>query len=115
MVGLWLGLLNIIDIPSSYLLIPGYLPLLSKDSCLHMNGQEVYVQEHLPMARRVSLDSQTILICVSVLLYEIPSAFSTILPLLVSCVLDSISDNIDTGISLYPLSRLVVANDNNLL
>ena len=37
--------------------VTGYLPLIRKDSSTHMHGLTVYVKEHLPFARDLSLEN----------------------------------------------------------
>ncbi|CAE1168972.1 unnamed protein product [Acanthosepion pharaonis] len=105
------------SIPSSDLSIPGYLPLLRKDSLTHMHGLSVYVKDHIPLARELSLESPdqsymclrlSLLNAVSYLffLYRSPSSQD--------CgILDSIFDSIDKALSLHPFAHIFVFGDFN--
>ena len=42
---------------SGYFSVRGYLPLIRKDSSIHMHGLAVYVKEALPFARDLSLEN----------------------------------------------------------
>ena len=93
----------------------GYLPLIRKDSSIHMHGLAVYVKEGLPFARDLSLaNSEDSYLCFrlallhsvsySFLIYRSPSS-----PF--SMVFDFISSNIDEVLLINPTANVFVFGD----
>ena len=94
------------SIDSGKFSVRGYLPLIRKDSSIHMHGLAVYVKEGLPFARDLSLEnSADSYICFRfALLYSASYFFFLYCSPSSSLytVFDSISSNIDEVLSINP-------------
>ena len=97
--------------------IPGYLPIIRKDSSTHMHGLAVYARDTLPISREVHLEKPTepfmcfrlsLLHSTSYLffLYRSPSSQDC-------SVLDSVSQSIDSALTSYPSANIFVFGDFN--
>ena len=97
--------------------VRGYLPLIQKDSTIHMHGLAVYVKEGLPFARGISLENSAgsylyfrlaLLQSVSYLffLYRSPSSA-------LCAVFYSISSNIDEVLLIIPSADVFILGDFN--
>ena len=97
--------------------IPGYLPIIRKDSSTHMHGLAVYARDTLPISREVHLEKPTepfmcfrlsLLHSTSYLffLYRSPSSQDC-------SVLDSVSQSIDSALTLHPSANIFVFGDFN--
>ena len=98
--------------------VRGYLPLIWKDSSIHMHGLAVYVKEGLPFAQDLSLEnSPNYYLCFRLdLLHSVPYFFffywSPSLSLYT--VFDSISSNIDEVLSINPSANVFVFGGFNI-
>ena len=96
----------------------GYLPLIRKNSSIHMHGFAVYVKEGLPFARDVSLEnSADSYLCFRLALLHSVSYFFFLYrsPSSSLCtVFDSISSNIDEVLSINPSANVFVFGDFNI-
>ena len=103
------------SIDSDNFSVRGYLPLIWKNSSIHMHGFAVYVKEGLPFARDVSLENSadsylfsTGFTSLSYSFFLYWSPFSALWT-----VFDSISSNIDEVLSVNPSANVFVFRDFN--
>ena len=98
--------------------VRGYLPLIRKDSSIHMHGLAVYVKEGLPFARDLSLEnSSDSYLCFQLALLHSVSYFFFLYrsPSSALCtVFDSVSSNIDEVLSINPSANVFVFGDFNV-
>ena len=98
--------------------IPGYLPIIRKDSNTHMHGLAVYARDTLPISRETHLEKPTepfmcfrlsLLHSTSYLffLYRSPSSDDC-------TVVDSVSQSIDSALTSHPSANIFVFGDFNL-
>ena len=96
--------------------VRGYLPLIHKDSSIHMHDLAIYVKEGLPFAQDLSQENSadSYLCFRQPLLHPVHYFFfpyrSTSLPL--STVFDSISSNINEVLSIKPSAAFVFGDFN---
>ena len=105
------------DIDSNRFTVPGYHPILRKDSSTHMHGLAIYIRDSLPIARALDFETPdksymclrlSLLQCTSYLffLYRSPSSDDCTL-------LDDISFHIDGILQQHPSSNVFVFGDFN--
>ena len=97
----------------------GYLPLIRKDSTIHIYGLTVYVKEGLPFARDLSLENSAFdsYLCFRLALLHSVSYFFFLYrsPSSSLCaVFDSISSNTDEVPSINPSANVFVFEDFNV-
>ena len=106
------------SIDSGNFSVRDYLPLIRKDSIIHMHALAVYVKEGLPFARGLSLEnSADSYLCFRLALLHSVSCFFFLYqsPSLSLCtVFDSISSNIDEVLSINPSAKVFVFGDFNV-
>jgi len=106
------------SVPNSDLIIPGYLPLIRKDSIKHMHGLGIYVRDNLPIAREVELeDKQHPFICLRVALMQSTSYVYLLYrsPASQDCeVINKVSDSIDKALASHPNANIFVCGDFNV-
>ena len=94
-----------------------YLPLIWKESGIHMHSLAVYVKEGLPLARDLSLEnSADSYLCFRLALLHLVSYFFFLYQSPSSALLmvfDSISSNIDEVLSLNPSAVFVFGDFND--
>ena len=106
------------NIADSDFSIPGYLPIIRKDSSTHMHGLAVYARETLPISRETHLEKPTepfmcfrlsLLHSTSYLffLYRSPSSQDC-------TVVDSVSQSIDSALTAHPSANIFVFGDFNV-
>ena len=95
-----------------------YLPLIRKDSSIHMCGLAVYVKEGLPFAQDLSLEnSADSYLCFRLALLHSMSYFFFLYrsPSSSLCtIFDSVSSNIDEVLSINPSANVFVFGDFNI-
>ena len=94
-----------------------YLPLIRKDSSIHMRGLAVYVKEGLPFARNLSLEnSADSYLCFQLVLLHSMSYFFFLYrsPLSLCTVFDSVSSNIDEVLLINSSANVFVFGDFNV-
>ena len=92
----------------------GYLPLLRKDSIIHMHGFAVYVKEGLFCKGLISRNSADSYLCFPLALLHSVSYFFFLYrsPFSSLCtVFDSVSSNIDEVLSMNPSANVFVFGD----
>ena len=103
------------SIDSSNFSVRGYLPLIRKNSLVHMHGFAIFVKEGLPSARNLSLqNSADYYLCFRLaLLHSVSYIFFLYRSLSSSLctVFDSISSNIDKALSINPSANVFVFGD----
>ena len=96
----------------------GYLPLIQKDSIIHMHGLTVYVTQILPFTWDLSLEnSADSYLCFRLGLLHSMSHFFLLYRSLsssLSKVFDSISSNINEVLSISPSANVFVFGDFNV-
>ena len=106
------------SIDSGNFSVRGYLPLIRKDSNIHMHGLAVYVKEGLPFARDLSLENTAdSYLCFRLALLHSVSYFFFLnrSPSSALCtVFDSISSNIDEVLSINLSADVFVFGDFNV-
>ena len=98
--------------------VPGYLPIIRKDSSTHMHGLAVYVRDSLPISREFDLERS----CKSFMCFRLSLLHSTSYlfflyrsPSSQDCsVIDSVSQSIDSALTNHPSANIFVFGDFNV-
>lgn len=106
------------SISNSHFDVPGYLPLIRKDSVTFMHGLGVLVRDNLPISREITFeDPDKPFLCFRLSLLQSTSYLYFLYrsPASASCaVFDSISSSIDKALSKHPSSNIFVFGDFNV-